>query len=301
MARGQWRNHLFHPRARRQGYAEHGNLCLVDHTFASTTGQADFAHLIMREVQKGTTEEYRRIGLDVPNPDLLANAELYQLIRRNLPKPDDKTPNNNNRLVTRKNLSGPCAGDIQCVIARIAMQTLCGIAALHEIDSEEQSGKITIVHQDIKPTNILLGKFGSQSSLAGVDEEYLSAKIIDLGSARVSGKDRSTGGSAAYVAPETILAFYDGMAEYDSEYDSFAAGLTLMELATGKAIADADEHDIVYDGWMLLEDDSYRSKKLAQNDWKNKNPFLPELQKRMDLWVLGQDTGIGLMDPGRDE
>ena len=236
----------------------------------------------MREVQKGTTEEYRRIGLDVPDPDLLANAELYQLIQ-------DKTLNNNNRLVTRENLpvDGPCAGDIQCVIARIAMQILCGIAALHEIDSGEQAEKkINIVHQDIKPENILLGKFGSRSSLAGVEED-LSAKIIDLGEAQAFGKEKDpeeVEGTPYYWAPETVLAH-----DFKAEGDIFAVGLILMELAAGRV-------NPVYDGCLLLTDGGYRSKVLAQN---RKNPFRRNFQKSMDLSVLGQ--GIGSMDPGREQ
>ena len=269
------------PRASRQGFDEHSNLCLVeDHDFPSKHR----AHLIMRQVQKGTTEEYRRIGLDVPRPDLLANADLYELIK-------DETPNKNknNKLVTRKNLDGPCADDIQCVIARIAMQILCGIAALHEIHSEEHEqpeNNIIIVHQDIKPKNILLGKFGSPSSLAGVEED-LSAKIIDLGEAQAFGKEKDpeeVEGTPDYWAPETVLAH-----DFKAEGDIFAVGLILMELAAGRV-------NPVYDGCLLLTDGGYRSKVLAQN---RKNPFRRNFQKSMDLSVLGQ--GIGSMDPGREQ
>ena len=283
------------PRASRQGFDEHSNLCLVeDHDFPSKHR----AHLIMRQVQKGTTEEYRRIGLDVPRPDLLANADLYELIK-------DETPNKNknNKLVTRKNLDGPCADDIQCVIARIAMQILCGIAALHEIHSEEHEqpeNNIIIVHQDIKPKNILLGKFGSPSSLAGVEED-LSAKIIDLGMARASGEDPERAwGTPGYWAPESILALSEGRNDFTAEGDIFAAGLMVMELAVGIPLA-SDIIEPVYDGWRLSnrKKSKYRSERLVGD---RKNPFRFPFQKSMDRSVFGEREGIlGSMDQGRQE
>ena len=77
----------------------------------------------MAEVTKPTKEEYARAGLKC-DPDRLANAELFELVNgaQFLSAAELAHPN----------YDGPCKGDIQCVVARLALQMLSGMQALHD-------------------------------------------------------------------------------------------------------------------------------------------------------------------------
>ena len=102
-----------------QGYGGHKNLAPVRDAFRSATHR----HFVMAEVTKPTAEEYAHAGLRC-DPDRLANAELFELV-------------NGAQFLSAAELAdpdydGPCKGDIQCVVARLALQMLSGMQALHD-------------------------------------------------------------------------------------------------------------------------------------------------------------------------
>ena len=304
-------------RSIKQGFGDHDNLCLVRDAFDgaeksffgarakaavscpvrlvdwfldtdyhsswfSSAERTCYSHVIMRVVEKGTTQDYSRIGFDVSDPGVLKNAELFELVSKKIPLVNVKKEN--------LSVAGPCAADIQCAFARIAKQTLCGISALQKIHSEEAPAqRITIVHQDIKPENILLGKFGERASPGAPRQEDLSAKIIDLGFAQASGATAQIiGGCKAHLAPETILGLSSrgwNKKYFKAAGDTFAVGLTLLRLI--------NLQNPVYNGERLYGSSSFRSKCLEGNR------FTTDFQKDMDNDVLGlSSNGI---DPGRQQ
>ncbi|MFO0614817.1 MAG: serine/threonine-protein kinase [Polyangiaceae bacterium] len=113
----------------------------------------------------------------------------------------------------------------------IALQVLEGLAKTHEAQ---------VVHRDIKPDNIFLGR----------DDGGLRVKILDFGIAKfVAGAAEATAGPALtvpgrlvgtprYVAPEQAL-----LEPLDARVDLYALGLVLYEMVAGEGpFADAVDH-----------------------------------------------------------
>ena len=116
----------------------------------------------------------------------------------------------------RKNLLLP-AGEIR----EIFRQIISGIAAIH------QAG---IVHRDIKPTNVMLDRYGPQ----------LLVSIMDFGLARrYEGRSTVTqagaiAGTPGYLAPELLRGHRPSRAS-----DIFALGVLLHEVMTGEKPAES--------------------------------------------------------------
>jgi serine/threonine-protein kinase len=93
---------------------------------------------------------------------------------------------------------------------RIATQVAAGLAAAH---------KLSIVHRDVKPANIMI--------TAGA-----SVKLMDFGIAKLpDGTKTQTGlilGSPIYVAPEQVIG-----RSVDGRSDVFSLGVVLYEMLTG--------------------------------------------------------------------
>jgi serine/threonine-protein kinase len=99
---------------------------------------------------------------------------------------------------------------------RIALQIALGLGRAHELG---------VVHRDIKPGNIHLGRRGSQRDFV---------KILDFGVARIEHDARITGqnmivGTPEYIAPEQIRA-----ASPTPHADLYSLGCLLFEMLTGK-------------------------------------------------------------------
>jgi hypothetical protein len=91
-----------------------------------------------------------------------------------------------------------------------------------------------VVHRDIKPANLMLTDGGRRLVLA------------DLGLARLEGADSALTasgvqvlGTLRYIAPERLLK---NLPEVDGRADTYALGVTLAELCTGRPFYDADSH-----------------------------------------------------------
>ena len=100
-------------------------------------------------------------------------------------------------------------------LLRLAHDILLGLDHLH---------RHGYVHQDVKPSNVLVAG-------AGVDGAELKAKVADLGAATLRGTDPRgiIAGTLPYLAPERLTG-----APADIRSDLWALGMSLFRCATGQ-------------------------------------------------------------------
>jgi len=108
------------------------------------------------------------------------------------------------------------------VALAIVHQVLLGLSAVHE--ARDPDGRLLgIVHQDVSPDNVLIGRNGSVT-------------LIDFGVARSHNQRRAGGaedlrGKLGYMSPEQILG-----ERIDARSDVFSVGALLGELLLGKRL-----------------------------------------------------------------
>jgi eukaryotic-like serine/threonine-protein kinase len=121
-------------------------------------------------------------------------------------------------------LLGKLAERGERVSPQIAAGVLCGVLyalhAAHEA-TDERGEPLGIVHRDVSPQNILVGKDGL-------------ARLLDFGIAKGKGRLQTTRagqlkGKVSYMSPEQILG-----EEPDRRSDLYAAGVVLWEVLTGQ-------------------------------------------------------------------
>ena len=108
------------------------------------------------------------------------------------------------------------------VTAALVHGALEGLHAAHETKDEHDQG-FGLVHRDVSPHNILVGKDGV-------------ARVIDFGIAKAAGRLQVTDvgvmkGKLAYMAPEQIR-----VEAVDRRVDVYSAGVVLWEALTGKGL-----------------------------------------------------------------
>jgi hypothetical protein len=99
--------------------------------------------------------------------------------------------------------------------------------ALQLCDALDAAHEAGVVHRDLKPANILIVR----------DRDIVErVKLVDFGIAQLKGpkEEKITGigaliGTAAYMAPEQLLAYGD----IDERVDLYALGITMFECITG--------------------------------------------------------------------
>jgi len=124
------------------------------------------------------------------------------------------------------------------IAVRIAMDTLAGLHAAHELTDDDGS-LIGLVHRDVSPQNILVSVDGS-------------VKLVDFGIAKASARlsvtrDGQLKGKIAYMAPEQTKR-----SEIDRRVDIFAMGIITWEMLTAKKLFNG-ESDVEVLNQLLFE------------------------------------------------
>jgi eukaryotic-like serine/threonine-protein kinase len=123
--------------------------------------------------------------------------------------------------------AAPLGGLDSRAVGSIAIGALHGLHAAHEATTE--SGEpLGVVHRDVSPQNILVGKDGI-------------ARVVDFGVAKAIGRLQQTNvgqfkGKPRYMAPEALRA-QPGL-HLDRRTDIFSMGAVLWEALTGRPLFD---------------------------------------------------------------
>jgi serine/threonine protein kinase len=109
----------------------------------------------------------------------------------------------------------------------IVADALSGLHAAHEATTE-QGEPLAIVHRDVSPHNIIVGKDGV-------------ARVLDFGIAKAASRSQTTRdgqvkGKLAYMAPEQLKR-----KRVDRRTDIFAISVVLWEVLTGERLFAADD------------------------------------------------------------
>lgn len=132
----------------------------------------------------------------------------------------------------------------------IAIQIVKGVVHLHQV-SKGIFQREMIVHQDLKPDNILVDRFEDTPRIKakigdfGIAKEVHALTIPIIGTTIASGVVRGAeGGTLNYSAPETVKALVKGKGSAGPKCDIFSLGIILWELATGRMPRRAEEEII---------------------------------------------------------
>jgi serine/threonine protein kinase/tetratricopeptide (TPR) repeat protein len=109
------------------------------------------------------------------------------------------------------------SGSYVTAVLGLAARLADGLAYAHERG---------VLHQDLKPANVLLGDDGQPM--------LLDFNLAHDSAIRASAGPDHVGGTLAYMAPEHLEAFRDGRTQADPRSDIYALGLILDELLTGQ-------------------------------------------------------------------
>jgi serine/threonine-protein kinase len=119
------------------------------------------------------------------------------------------------------------------IAVTVVLDVLAGLHAAHDL-SDEDGSPLRLVHRDVSPHNVLVGKDGI-------------ARLTDFGVARAEARIASTSsgklkGKMAYMSPEQIMG-----QTVDRRSDVYAAGIVLWELLVNKRLFRADsEGELVH-------------------------------------------------------
>jgi eukaryotic-like serine/threonine-protein kinase len=128
--------------------------------------------------------------------------------------------------------------DLQTLVERFGPMEPARVAEILQQISQslEEAHRAGLVHRDIKPRNILLGKLGLQ---------YDFAKVLDFGLVKTAHMDDAehsattldgvTRGTPAYLSPEMAM----GNKAIDCRTDLYSLGCTAYFLLTGQMVFDA--------------------------------------------------------------
>ena len=111
-------------------------------------------------------------------------------------------------------------------IASVLMHTTLGINYIHHAEDLLTGEKVGVIHNDLKPGNILIG-FDGRLKVSDFGISYSPMRSIRL-----------KGGSPAYMAPEWIRSLLDGEKNVkpDITCDIFSLGVCLHETLTDRRL-----------------------------------------------------------------
>ena len=119
----------------------------------------------------------------------------------------------------------------------IAIQMATGVAYLHKLHVGHLTRK-AIVHQDLKPDNLLVSKLDDDPNLIVKISDFGIARQVDEFRLPIIGKISSkfhrgqVGGTLIYTAPEIVAAMALQQDCCEPKSDVFSVGLILWEIAT---------------------------------------------------------------------
>jgi serine/threonine-protein kinase len=114
------------------------------------------------------------------------------------------------------------------IAAHIAHQVATGLHYAHTL-SRMDGRKLSVVHRDVTPSNIMLQRTGAVKVLDfGIAQATNFARQVETGGGRVKGK-------LAYLSPEQVR-----LEELDARSDVFALGVVLWEMLTGQRLFSAE-------------------------------------------------------------
>ncbi|KAH6799380.1 hypothetical protein C2S51_035864 [Perilla frutescens var. frutescens] len=151
----------------------------------------------------------------------------------------------------------------------IIFGTARGLAYLHE------QYHVTIIHRDVKPSNILL------------DNDF-GAKIADFGLARLLPENQSHvstkfAGTLGYTSPE--YAIHGHLSE---KVDTYSLGVVILEIISGRRIsdmnADSDTEYLLEEAWKLYE--SGMHEKLADETLDSNEYKAEEVKKMVEIALV---------------
>jgi serine/threonine-protein kinase len=114
------------------------------------------------------------------------------------------------------------------IAAHIGHQVATGLHYAHTL-SRMDGKKLSVVHRDVTPSNIMLQRNGAVKVLDfGIAQATNFARQVETGGGRVKGK-------LAYLSPEQVR-----LEELDARSDVFALGVVLWEMLTGQRLFAAE-------------------------------------------------------------
>ena len=122
------------------------------------------------------------------------------------------------------------------IAAHIAHQVATGLHYAHTL-SRVDGKKLSVVHRDVTPSNIMLQRTGAVKVLDfGIAQATNFARQVETGGGRVKGK-------LAYLSPEQVR-----LEELDARSDVFALGVVLWEMLTGQRLFAAENEFLTMRG-----------------------------------------------------
>lgn len=157
------------------------------------------------------------------------------------------------RLQARR-LKRPIAGlDVNAAVA-IAAGVADALVAVHALRDARTNEPLELVHRDVTPHNVLLGRDGAvKLADFGVARSVVGRRSGTLTTRETTGGARR--GKASYLSPEQILGRHpsDPTRPIDQRSDLYALGATLWCLLTGRPPFVADSEVALFDAVLQQE------------------------------------------------
>jgi tetratricopeptide (TPR) repeat protein/predicted Ser/Thr protein kinase len=195
--------------------------------------EALIGHGGMGDVYRGTdtltgqSVAIKRLHQDIvrENPDLVdrfrrEGEALRQLDHPNIVKLLDAVEESDKQYLVMEYVEGGSLRDLIDEQSRLPLEAVLNIA-LDVADALTRAHRLSIIHRDIKPDNVLLAEDGTP-------------RLTDFGVARLGNRSRLTQsgsviGTYAYLSPEAC----NGL-ELDERADIWSLGVMLFEMLTGR-------------------------------------------------------------------